>query len=56
MDERQFADLMGRLRTISGYLETLVLESREHRHAEQQHWSDVVGAIQSLEATVDARD
>jgi hypothetical protein len=33
MDDSQFADLMERLRIISGHLETLVLESRE-RHTE----------------------
>lgn len=43
MDESQFADLMERLRIMSGHLETLVIESRE-RHREVMEKLDAIDA------------
>lgn len=43
MDDNQFADLMGRLRIMSGHLETLVIEGRE-RHREMMAKLDSIDA------------
>lgn len=43
MDDNQIADLMNRLRIISGHLETLVLEGRE-RHREVMEKLDAIDA------------
>lgn len=45
MEDNQFADLMERLRIISGHLETLVIEGRE-RHRE------TIAKLDSIDAGV----
>lgn len=45
MDEKQFKQLMHRLDSMAGYLETLVLEGREQHH-------EVIQKLDSIDAGV----
>ncbi|MDS1114486.1 hypothetical protein RD149_11990 [Gordonia westfalica] len=45
MDDKQFEMLMDRLKRISGYLETLVIEGRENHHA-------LIQQLESIDAGV----